>query len=309
MLEKRNCCLVDWLTFTSKIHSETSIIDLLHLSGASWEHKDSFRYGYSHRCSFSNITILSGGSDDMGVCVDMSGTGCRAFEDFSSLSWFDFFALLMDPYNEINITRLDLAFDDHTGILDMGQLLDDTDNHMYRKNGNWWKVEYGSQGTTIYHGSPQSDIRCRIYDKAAERGFIDEGVHWIRVELVLRHGNASNAISEIISRRSVGAVFSGVLRNYLCYLSPSGDSNRSRWPVADYWLALIGSIEPISLWVAPGLDYNLFNLERLLVDQMGGALITWRNIVGLDKLDDLLKKRTKKLNPKHIKLMQQYGKE
>ena len=307
-MEKKNCCLVDWLTFTSSIHSESSIIDLLHLSGCTWEHKDSYRYGYSHRCSCSNITILSGGTEEMGICVDMSGTGCRAFEDFSSLSWFDLFDILLDPLNEFRITRIDLAFDDHSGILDMQQLLDDTDEHNYRKNGNWWKVEYGSQGTTIYHGSPQSDIRCRIYDKAAERGYLDEETHWIRVELVLRHQNAMNAISEILNRKSVGAVFSGVLRNYLCYLSPSGDSNRSRWPIADYWLALIGTIEPISLWVAPGLDYNLFNLERLLVDQMGGALITWRNIVGLDKLDDLLKKRTKKLNPKHLKLMQQYGK-
>lgn len=276
---------------------------------AQWEEKEFSRYGYHYRSSFSGINILSGGTEEMGVCIEMSGVGCRSFESYSSLSWFELFTWLSDPISECKITRIDLAFDDHTGILDMDQLLEDTDEHYYRKKGNWWKVEYGSVGCTIYHGSPQSEIRCRIYDKAAERGFLD-GQHWIRVELVLRNSNATNAILEILSRKSVGVVFSGVLRNYLCYLSPSLDSNKSRWEIAQYWLDLLGSIEPISLWHNPGLEYNIFNLQRLLVDQMGGALITWKLICGLDSLEDLLQKRTKKLNPKYqLLLQQQFGKE
>lgn len=308
MENKQNCCLVDWLTFTTKIYSVSDLIELLRMPAAQWEHKQAYRYGYANRCSFSGISILSGGTDEMGVCLEMSGTGCRAFETYSSLSWFELFTWVLDPINECNVTHIDLAFDDHTGILNMDQLLDDTDDHNYRKKGNWWKVEYGSQGSTIYHGSPQSDIRCRIYDKAAERGFLD-GSHWIRVELVLRNANAQNAISEILSRHSVGVVFSGVLRNYLCYLVPSSDSNRSRWEIASYWLDLLGSIEPISLWHDPGLEYNIFNLQRYLVDQAGGAFITWAKIAGLDALEDLLKKRNKRLNPKHLLLISQYGKE
>lgn len=308
MENRCNCCLVDWLTFTTKIHSVSDLIDLLNMPAATWEHKQAYRYGYANRCSFAGITILSGGTDDMGICLEMSGTGCRSFESYSSLSWCALFRWIVEPTNECHITHIDLAFDDHTGILNMQQLLDDTDDHNYRKKGNWWKVEYGSQGFTIYHGSPQSEIRCRIYDKAAERGFLD-GEHWIRVELVLRNNNAAAAVQEILDRRSVGAVFCGVLRNYLCYLVPSADSNRSRWEIADYWSALLGSIERISLWHNPGLDYNLFNLQRYLVDQAGGAFITWAKICGLDSLENLLKNRNKRLNPKHILLINQFGKD
>ena len=87
-----NIVLVDWLTFTSKIWSEHQLIDVLHLNDVSWQHLDSYRYGYSHRCTFSGISILSGGTDDMGICVEFSGTGCRAFETYSDLSWIQLFS-------------------------------------------------------------------------------------------------------------------------------------------------------------------------------------------------------------------------
>ena len=125
------------------------------------------------------------------------------------VSWLDLFRFLLDPFNEFNITHIDLAFDDHTGILDLGQILQDTDDHCYRSRSRWWKVEYGSTGTTIYHGSPKSNIRTRIYDKATERGLLD-GTHWIRVELVLRDENASGAVRAIIDKNDIGCVFSGI---------------------------------------------------------------------------------------------------
>ena len=304
-----NIILIDWLTVTTKIWSENDLIQLLRLEDCTWEHLDAYRYGYAHRCSFSGITILSGGhNEDMGICLEMSGQGCRAFETYSSLSWIELLRILKEPLYEFNVTHIDLALDDHTGVLDMGELLDDTDAHRYRSRSRWWKVEYGSCGTTIYHGSPQSNIRVRIYDKAAERGMLD-GTHWIRVELVLRDTNASGAIDAILEHEQLGPVFSGILSNYLVYCDPSSDSNRSRWSPTEYWQELLNGASAIHIASDPGLEYNVFRLESYLRDQCGGAIYTWSQIYGLDSLEQLIKTRTSPLNPKHRMILNQYKKE
>lgn len=76
----------------------------------------------------------------------------------------------------------------------MQQLIDDTDDHNYTCRSQWWLVEYGSEGECIYFGSPKSNTRIRIYNKAAERGYKEGEKHWIRVELQLRDVNASGAL-------------------------------------------------------------------------------------------------------------------
>lgn len=307
-ISKENLVLVDWLTFTTKVWSETDVLNMLHLtSNISWEHMDVYRYGYKHRMTYGGMSILSNGQEGMGICIEFSGQGCRSFEDFSDLTWFDVFALLLDQYNEFNITRLDLAFDDHTGILDMGQLLDDTDDRYYRSKTRWWKVEYGSTGTTIYHGSPQSNIRVRIYDKAAERGLTD-GTHWIRVEVCLRDENASGAALACCDYMNVGSAFAGILSNYLTYCEPTGDSNRSRWPAAEYWEALLHDAAAIHIAAKPGTEYNVFRLQSYLRDQAGGAIYTWLQLYGVEGIEELIKERKSPLNPRHKKILQDAGK-
>lgn len=304
VISTSNLVLVDWLTFTTTIWDVEDLILAFGLYDISpWEERDCFRYGYRHCKTYGGISFLTDGhKESMGVCIEFSGQGCRTFEDYSHLSWIELFSFLMDPLAEFHITHIDLAFDDHTGILDMDQLLEDTDNRHYRSRSRWWKVEYGSCGSTIYHGSPQSKIRVRIYDKAAERGLLD-GTHWIRVEVVLRHENATGAIAAILEKQNVGSVFSGVLSNYLVYCDPSTDSNRSRWEPTKYWSVLLAAAEPIHIAAAPGSEYNIFHLERYLFDQAGGAIYTWLQIQGIDSLEELIKKRNKPLNPKHKHLI------
>ena len=223
----------------------------------------------------------------MGVCLTMSGQGCRTFESYGHGDWFGLLGTFLCP-GDYNLTRLDLAFDDHSGILDIQRLLDDTDDHYYVSKSRWWKVEYGSEGTSIYHGSPKSNIRIRIYDKAAERGLHD-GTHWIRVELQLRDQLASSMASEILTDFNVGRSFCGVLRNYLTYREPNSDSNRSRWPLVDYWVKLLSGAAVIRLWTSPGVEYNIFRLERYLVDQAGAAISCYKDIYGIDDLMNKIK--------------------
>lgn len=302
-LEKQeNLILIDWLTVTSKCDGVDSFKELLGLSGECWETKEAYMNGYPFRQTFQSINILYGGREDMGVCLTMSGQGCRDFETYGKNNWFDLLSYFADNSEDYHITRLDLAFDDHTGILDIDRLLDETDDHNYVSKSRWWMVQYGSQGTSLYFGSPRSDTRIRIYDKAMERGLTD-GSHWIRVELQLRSGNAGAAVSELLRSQSIGRTFRGILANYLTFREPSADSNKSRWPIADFWEKLLDSAAAIRLWTAPGTEYNIFHLQEFLVRQCGGAIKCWSDLYGLDDLLEQIKLREVRLSPKYQKLI------
>lgn len=308
MENQTDLVLIDWLTVTSKVDSVDTFIRLLGMDvhGIAWEEKEAYMNGYPMRKTWGGVTLLYGAREDMGVCLTMSGAGCRTFESHSSISWVELLSVFSSNPADYNITRLDLAFDDHSGILDIQRVLDDTDDHYYVSNFRWWKVEYGSEGTCIYHGSPTSDIRFRIYDKAAERG-MSEDTHWIRVEAQLRKKNAMAAVAEILRDNDVGRTFSGILRNYLTYREPSDDKNKSRWPIADYWEKLINSVAAIRLWSDPGVEYNIFRLERWLVDQCGAAISCWSDIYGLDDLMDKIHLRAVRRSPKYQRLIDLCG--
>lgn len=310
-ISETNLILIDWITFTTKAWSVDQLISQMGLEDQSWDVKDHGFHGYGSARVFNGVTVMfdgrlnEDGQDDMGVCVECSGQGCRALETYGGIDWVTFLAFLTDEYNEFNITRIDLAFDDHTQILNKFRLKIDTDEHYYRSKFRFWEIRYGSSGFTIYHGSAQSQARIRIYDKAAERGLFD-GTHWIRVEIQLRDENAFGAAKTYVQKQDIGAIYGGFLATYLVYLQDCNDSNKSRWETADYWDELIQDAERIHVASKPGVEYNIFHLDAFLRDTAGGALKTWIQIFGLDALPDLLKQHHGRLNPRHQALLNQY---
>lgn len=306
-----NIILIDWITITTKIWSVSDIKYALGLADQEWTLKDHGFHGYRMAEVFNGVTIMyegrlnANGEDDMGICVEISGQGCRALESFGGIEWLSFLAFVMAEHNEFKVTRLDLAFDDHTGILDKFQLKVDTDEHYYRSKFRTWEVQYGSKGFTIYHGSKQSQALIRIYDKAAERGLMD-GTHWIRVEIQLRNENAAGAIRAYLEKQNLGVVYGGLLATYLVYLEDREDSNISRCQTAAYWEHLIQGAERIRIAAAPGVEYNIFHLEAFLRDTAGGGLKTWIQIFGLESLPELLKDHRGRLNPRHKLILDQY---
>lgn len=61
----------------------------------------------------------------MGIMVEMSGKGCRAFEDNSDKTFRKLFDYIVARLDDFNITRLDVAFDDFEQILDINKIADD----------------------------------------------------------------------------------------------------------------------------------------------------------------------------------------
>lgn len=303
-ISTENLILFDWLTFTSHADSPESLMQLLGLQDVPWQKMEKGRNGYRQRYFFENISILYDGAENMGICVDMSGTGCRAFETYSKINWQELMEILHFGSGDYNVTRLDMAFDDHTGILDIDELRDDTDDHLYVSRSRTWKVEYGSAGTTIYHGSPKSNMYIRIYDKAAERDL--EGIHWIRVEMQMRDEIATGFIDGLMIHPT-GVQFRGVLHNYLRYVvNPGTDENMSRWPMAEYWDQLLEGVQRITCWSAPGTEYNEFHLSNFIINQAGNALDCYLRIFGIEDLIRELGKRAVKMSPKYQRLLDKY---
>lgn len=306
-----NVFLIDWLTVTFKDISPNVVQMMLGLSDKEWTTKQSFTNGYPVDTFFSNIHIWYGADDpkyysagfnsngvwvtaemkarnDMGVCLNMSGQGCRSFEEFSFLGWMGLFEMI-DKYHG-NVTRLDLAYDDHMGVIDIYRFATDIKERSYRSKSKWADVLWSDdqdkdiQGLTVYVGKKSSDVLIRVYDKAAERGYKDR--HWIRIELQLRRDRSAAALDQLLQRESIGAVAAGILKNYLTVVVPSDDTNKSRWPVAYYWQRVIGQMESIRIWSAPGEPYNFYKAEDQMVKQYAQFLLAFKEIHG--SFQDLL---------------------
>lgn len=308
LAEQNNVFLIDWITFVAHGDSLDYIKWLLGLDSGDipWETTEKFRNGYPMQCYWNGITISYGADDerfykdpkkvrhDMGICVNLSGTGCRAFETYGHGDWFRLLGYLFrdtaviaeneQKFKRYNITRLDLAYDDHIGLLDIYRIEQDVKSRYYISPAKYAEAIWSDnqnddiQGLTIQIGSDKSDVKIRIYDKAAERGYKDR--HWVRCELQLRNERAFVAASELVKHRHIGQTSTGILRNYLTFREPTEDTNRSRWPMADYWDKVLLDMERISLWISPGEPYNFSKTEHWLCKQYGPAIVV------LDQLHD-----------------------
>lgn len=331
---QENIFLIDWLTV---VYHGCTVDDVKKSIGMDsltipWTDEAKFRNGYPRQCYWNGITISYGADSmdfakditkvrhDMGICLNFSGTGCRTFESYGHGDWFrllaEFFTLRDTGVREkkgrrysYNITRLDLAFDDHTGILDINRIRSDTEERNYVSKSKYSEFVWSDdqltdiRGLTVQIGSDKSDIKVRIYDKAAERGYKDR--HWVRVELQLRDDRARLAASDLVKNTNIGDTVSGILMNYLTFRIPQSDINKSRWPIADYWQNMLSIMSALSLWESPGEEYNFSKTEHWLVKQYGQAIVVLDEIHDMNYLVDRCRKlyHVADLAPKYRKYL------
>ena len=305
-----NKVIYDWVNITSKIHSPDGLIRLLGLDkeGISWEQVKG-AHGYCDRLYWEKISIHYNGRDDMGIWLEMSGQGCRVFESFGTGDYESLFQEVFDNPGDMHVTRLDVAFDDLDGLLDMETVCSDARAGEYVSRFRTGLAAYGLGDATdksSTFGSRSSEALVRIYDKAVERGFTD-GRHWVRVELQLRRERAATFLQR---PEPIGERFAGVLANYLRFIDEPGgfDTNRWRWPVKSYWSKLLDGAGRIRLYEKPGADYNMINLENFVFQQAGGAIYTYLECYGVEKFLEGLRHRGTQLNPKYKSLLAQYRK-
>lgn len=302
-----NCIIIDWfaMSFRDPLVTVRDVVKLLSLPLGFEEWKQfPGRYHYRDRLSFGHISIYYNNvkPDCDFPLLEMSGQGCREFETYNPAGFRHLFELAKDS-EKYHMSRLDVAFDDLTGIFDIQRVYDD-----YRL-GNWVSNSKRGQGAFDMHrrnkdhlgysimtGSKSSEMYMRIYDKAIERGFFDEDLHWVRLELVLKQDRATNFILNPVP---LGEKFRGVISKYFRFLTPSKtDSHRDRWKTRQYWLDFLGAVDPISVFTPKTIEYNLPRLHHYVMEMAGNSVETYIRCVGLyDFFDNLLKRGTKGLTP------------
>jgi len=300
-----NLILIDWLSFTSRIDSVESILNLLGLVDIKFVDMYGMQ-GFQNRLNYEGISIHYNSTCFEGVWVEMSGQGCRAFETFSSLDWFEIFSFIVDEPDNYNITRLDVAYDDHTGILPINSIAHDVKKcnfvSKFQPRSITCTYSAGNVGYTIDCGSRKSAIKFRIYDKAFERHREDEG-HWVRFEVQMRDERALSFL-KLLTFDNLGELFLGVITNYIRFVRPTkNDTNKRRWELRKYWSDFIGAVEPIRLWTKCTLDYNLAKCEDYVYIQCGNALDTLIKIKGVEGVIKGLKENKPKTNQKYVELI------
>ena len=287
-----NVFTVDWVTCSFANTDVYSVIGIMNLDPAKFSFSEKYSWGYPCTATFGNIRIFYTPNDKeypkahKGCCLNMSGQGCREFETFSpSLSWSMFFSRL--ELLDGSITRLDLAYDDRTGVILLSRLAMDIADRNFIGHAKYTERLYSDnfdddiQGLTVYVGSRKSDLFVRIYDKAAERGYHPSECHWVRVEIQMRADRAMLAARSVATEPYIGNVFAGILSNYLRILQPVGDSNKSRWPTADYWTKILRDVSSLRL-TTPGIEYNFRKAEVHFVKQYHQFLRTYKKIYGAE---------------------------
>lgn len=297
------CILIDWFSFTIHIDDYYSVNEVdpvnyaIRLLGLDESDIDWCQtYGanfYSNRIAFDGINInFNPIKSGLGVFVELSGQGCRRFEESSSKTFLDLFREI-NSGQWFNVTRLDLAFDDQVdkGILNIQNIIDDIHslNFVSKFQQSSFIIEEHAThiGQTVYMGSNKSDTRFRIYDKKFQLNR-DDLKHWVRFEIQLRHDRADSLVEHFLDKDfSVGRAFFGIINNYIRFVVPDqNDSNKRRWNSRRYWSKFLKTVEAISIYTPKHTDYNLARTENYIHKQAGNsieALINNKGVYGFLK--------------------------
>lgn len=319
-----NCLLIDWFSLSVRYDLDQydssfdfvyqfvqSVLGLSFLS-LDWLQFAGF-HGFKDRIYYNGISIHYNGNPnkdlDDRIWVEMSGQGCRAFEEYSrDPDWKKLFSLALSDSHTYHLTRLDVAYDDFTGVIDIDQY----DHELELKNcvttfkNCSVEKSYFRDDKCIYFGSRQSDLLFRCYNKAAERNRQEEIDHWIRFEIQLRDDRASAFASAYLASGLLGECFSGIIDKCFRFVTPSEtDSNKRRWSSPDWWISFIGVTAQIPDFTRKDTEYNIMRLERYVVQSSGAAIDSYIQCVGLEKFMKKVKQQAaKKVNAKYEKVKQ-----
>lgn len=300
--------LVDYLTVSFKeVMDPDFFVRSLFGQGVDWQKKPG-KFGYTEALFFGNIWVMHRKMDrGFEMCVDMSGTGCRAFESLKGegFQWADFLDGLCAAYDP-HFSRLDVALDlTEKWVPPVRTICKYVADRRYVSKYRRNIYTLGSEEFAFF-GSPHSDVRLRIYNKALERGYSDQ--HWVRFEYQLRNDAAGKFVKEFLKHRNIGYCLRSCLNNAIRFTrEPCIDTtNRVRLKNVQWWERLMSGADKISLFECVGLEYNLSRLEKYLVTQVAPSLYTYLRCCGGD-LTHLLEAGKFRLNQRQSNLIDQFA--
>ena len=323
--------VIDFLTFT--VHSATkpdpyrAIKDILDMDIMQFEHSNKGVNFYQKTLHYNNIRVLYDGvhGEKMGVCVNMSGQGCRAYEEHSGNSIMSLLdKIARNP--DINITRIDIACDDKKGILDLTKIWKYANDGNYRtrlvKRNNYESFDGKNTGAkTIYFGSRSSQYYIRIYDKAKQSNSDIEtdletttdkpsSVHWIRFEISLKGDYAVQAAGFLVlsesMNKSIGEVVSGIINAKFAFIEPDNE-NISRCSVAKWWTKFLGNIHEVEFLSKQKYNHGIDEHKKWLRESCGRVIAKVFYAIGEERFfKEILEYGNHKLSVADVAMVRDY---
>lgn len=269
---------VDWLSFRVREVPENDIFSFLGIfhPEIQWRLGGPCFNSYLESWHYGHITIGIKGTKGFDFYVNLSGQGCREFEDLMSpeWKWEDFLYRLAADVN-VNFSRMDIAGDERQGFFEIERL------DRYIKNGKYATkcktpslTKYGRE--VVYIGSSQSNVLMRLYNKKLERGYApedDDGRPWWRCELQLRDEYVRQYLTHAVET-SPGSAYSGHCLNHIRWLTkPNNKENSQRINTAKWYSDFLGECEKLKFTTA-GTAYNISKLQKYCLHSAGSSVVT-----------------------------------
>ena len=234
------------------------IKDILKLNINYMLHEDYGHYSYTEHYSLGDIFIYTSADEEKGVLLELKGRGCRQFESYllaQQRSWYDF---LMDALIDGGVMkRIDLAINDHTGILDIPELAEKCRKREYIGKSRSYKFYQSGElikhreddreymGRTLYLGSLKSDVYFCIYEKDYEQYVklgtpLEEADIINRFEIRLRNERAYYAVRDLLTYYDAEQTAFSIINQYVRFVDEEPDKRKNDWKLNDRWAWFIG---------------------------------------------------------------------
>ena len=269
---------VDFLSFRVRSVPDDDIFSFLGVfEQLEWRVGGACYNNYPDSLHYGHITIGINGTNGFDFYVNMSGQGCREFEDLMPDGWtWEQFLFRLSSDNGVSFARMDIAGDERDGYFTVDRL----DKHIrLGKYATRCKqpslTKYGRE--ICYVGSAQSKVLMRIYNKKLERGYDpedDNGKPWWRCELQLRDDYCMQFLEDWKSY-GIGYAYSGHCKNHIRWLSkPNNKDNSQRISTAKWYDDFLGRCDKLKFTSKVGSSYNLSKLERYCMHVSGSSMVT-----------------------------------
>ena len=300
--------LIDWFQWTEGGVTAGDVCGRLDLRG---EARDVPGGAFGYRRSLAlgpGARVYYEGSAATGVHVRLTGDGCRHLENTGAVAdWPTFIESLQA--RGARITRVDVALDDRRGLVQLGRVVTACEEQLVVSRWRRWTTiadhEFGGdrvKGMTVTFGSPTSDMTCRIYDKSGEDSALG---HWTRVELQARNARA-NAVADRLRRDGLVSV-AGVLRGCLDFKTPTADSNRRRWPTADWWDEFLDGVGKTRLITRARPNTDLLEALQHLERQYGPTIAAIVDSYGVEEILAIATRGRLRMKRRHFDMLSRVG--
>lgn len=252
-----NKILIDWLRSSVLVRHWSAVNALLDLQDREWEEMNIYNRKYvCFPCEGVKVCSdflpaldglsLEDAEPDNTFIVDFSGNGLGVWLDANGYATVEKLIAFFMSLEGTRINRLDIAYDDHKGLLDVRRmdkwLRDGHTSTRWRKASLLDSYEIGgvSTGVTLYVGRRRSQSFLRVYDKVKQemsRGAVASALpeRWVRSELELK-GDLATAVAETCLLNFTPSFFAGILREKIDFKSTkSHDLTLHRRPTVQWW--------------------------------------------------------------------------